>query len=215
MRVSFVLLALAASVSAASVHDITSHQSGSHLQATHTPRPCHNFLGPFNTLLYKIGLTSSVYHRQAAIHKDSLNQDKWDRLNEFSRTENWEVETSEEEKQAMVQVWKHHFEELKAGQVEEEVELGRPHRAGHETERRVRAHCLRARLRRALLSLTPLESLIMAFVIGAGLGSILHCVLMLCLLSARALRSKKAIALPVDDLPAYEVKEAGMISDQA
>ncbi|KAL7420383.1 hypothetical protein Q5752_005353 [Cryptotrichosporon argae] len=46
-----------------------------------------------------------------------------------------------------------------------------------------------ARLHRALLHLAPTEALTLAFVLGAGLGSLVHLAFMLALLAARALRT--------------------------
>lgn len=45
------------------------------------------------------------------------------------------------------------------------------------------------RLQRALRALTPVEALIVAFVLGSGIGSILHFIFMLCLLAIRKCRA--------------------------
>ncbi|WVQ94158.1 hypothetical protein IAU59_001236 [Kwoniella sp. CBS 9459] len=60
---------------------------------------------------------------------------------------------------------------------------------GHHGHRHRMAKSVAGRLHRALKNLRPAESIAMAFIIGAGLGSILHFVFMLFLLSIRRFRS--------------------------
>ncbi|OCF34882.1 hypothetical protein I317_05130 [Kwoniella heveanensis CBS 569] len=62
------------------------------------------------------------------------------------------------------------------------------HRHGHHGHRYRMAKSVAGRLHRALKNLKPAESIAMAFIIGAGLGSILHFIFMLFLLSVRSFR---------------------------
>ncbi|WWC90194.1 uncharacterized protein L201_005127 [Kwoniella dendrophila CBS 6074] len=59
------------------------------------------------------------------------------------------------------------------------------HGHGHRHRHGWMANTLPGRLQKALNNLKPFESIVLAFVIGAGLGSILHLFFMLCLLSFR------------------------------
>lgn len=59
------------------------------------------------------------------------------------------------------------------------------HHHGHQTQM---ALSFGGRLHRALHNLTPAESITMAFVLGTGIGSILHFIFMICLISMRHFR---------------------------
>ncbi|WVF66544.1 hypothetical protein IAT40_001284 [Kwoniella sp. CBS 6097] len=83
------------------------------------------------------------------------------------------------------------------------------HRHGHHGQHGHRyrmAKSVAGRLHRALKNLKPAESIALAFVIGAGLGSILHFIFMLFLISIRSFRCgrRSRIALRDGDGNGYE-----------
>ncbi|WVW81271.1 hypothetical protein I302_103262 [Kwoniella bestiolae CBS 10118] len=108
-----------------------------------------------------------------------LEDDKW--LIKSGTNGEWRV-PNEEERPPRVVV--HHANEI------EDNSEGEHHHHGHGHGRgKWMAKTMTGRLHRALKNLKPLESICLAFVIGAGLGSIIHFFFMLFLLSFRYLRA--------------------------
>ncbi|KAK6904706.1 hypothetical protein I204_06695 [Kwoniella mangroviensis CBS 8886] len=111
-----------------------------------------------------------------------LEDDKW--LIKSGINGEWRV-PDEDEVPPKVVVHHNHENENGIGS-----EMEHPHRHGHGHGRgRWMAKTMTGRLHRALKNLKPIESICLAFVIGAGLGSIIHFFFMLFLLSFRYLRA--------------------------
>ncbi|ORY26487.1 hypothetical protein BCR39DRAFT_540931 [Naematelia encephala] len=210
------LVALAAGASASPIRLITITPGGSiqpveHLQASDdiatTPttstaahnRPCHKsrpstyLPGPLGALLKHLGVTRNEdsrghanmiggwkYHLEEMEHKGvPLMEGGIVRILPFAPMENHR-ETEDERRMR----WK-------ALEGKEGVRKHHHHSEGMHGHKHWhhKAHSFGGRLHRALYNLTPTESISLAFVLGAGIGSILHFIFMICLLSLRFFRS--------------------------
>ncbi|WWC97565.1 hypothetical protein V866_004449 [Kwoniella sp. B9012] len=117
-----------------------------------------------------------------------LEDDKW--LIRSGINGEWRVPTEDEVPPKFVVHHNHENENGSSSEMEHAHRHGNGHEHGHGHERgRWMAKTMTGRLHRALKNLKPIESICLAFVIGAGLGSIIHFFFMLFLLSFRYFRS--------------------------
>ncbi|WRT63212.1 uncharacterized protein IL334_000115 [Kwoniella shivajii] len=109
-----------------------------------------------------------------------LDENKW--IVKSGLQGNWRVPNHDEHPP---KTHYHHNHEVKQAEPENNYHHSHRHGHGHGHGHRHVSKTISARLNRALKNLKPVESIALAFVIGAGLGSIIHFFFMIFLLSFR------------------------------